>query len=190
MGNLLAAVRVASDERMRGMGILAVLNDEALASPGDEGRRQCTRGVPLGLLGALQKIRRRRVVSAYRPLAHLDAAVPDGAEPRIPIMWRPWTTTASCSAAIAGRPRGIVISDGLQSATVPMADAAEEAVRAGIPVVFASRTGGGTTTRNSYGYPGSSGSAQSRVDQGRMVGREEVASAAASCSQPAWMPRA
>ncbi len=63
---------------------------------------------------------------------------------------------AAIDAIIALRPRGIVIAGmGSGHVPVPMADAAERAVQAGIPVVFATRTGAGTTTTATYGYPGS-----------------------------------
>lgn len=159
MGNLLAAVRVASDERMRGMGVLAVLNDEAhMASLVTKVDANALAAFRSASWGPVAKFVEGRVVSAYRPLSRMSTLpVPDGAEPRIPIIMAALDDDGELlRAAIAGRPRGIVLSAmGSGHVPVPMADAAEEAVRAGIPVVFASRTGGGTTTRNSYGYPGS-----------------------------------
>lgn len=159
MGNLLAAVRVASDERMRGMGVLAVLNDEAhMASLVTKVDANALAAFRSASWGPVAKFVEGRVVSAYRPLSRMSTLpVPDGAEPRIPIIMAALDDDGELlRAAIATRPRGIVLSAmGSGHVPVPMADAAEEAVRAGIPVVFASRTGGGTTTRNSYGYPGS-----------------------------------
>lgn len=158
MGNLLAAVRVASDERMRGMGVLAVLNDEAhMASLVTKVDANALAAFRSPSWGPVAKFVEGRVVSAYRPVSRMSTLpVPDGAEPRIPIIMAALDDDAELlRAAIARRPRGIVLSAmGSGHVPVPMADAAEEAVRAGIPVVFASRTGGGTTTRNSYGYPG------------------------------------
>lgn len=159
MGNLLAAVRVASDERMRGMGVLAVLNDEAhMASLVTKVDANALAAFRSASWGPVAKFVEGRVVSAYRPLSRMSTLpVPDGAEPRIPIIMAALDDDGELlRAAIATRPRGIVLSAmGSGHVPVPMADAAEEAVRAGIPLVFASRTGGGTTTRNSYGYPGS-----------------------------------
>lgn len=159
MGNLLAAVRVASDERMRGMGVLAVLNDEAhMASLVTKVDANALAAFRSASWGPVAKFVEGRVVSAYRPLSRMSTLpVPDGAEPRIPIIMAALDDDGELlRAAIATQPRGIVLSAmGSGHVPVPMADAAEEAVRAGIPLVFASRTGGGTTTRNSYGYPGS-----------------------------------
>lgn len=159
MGNLLAAVRVASDERMHGMGVLAVLNDEAhMASLVTKVDANALAAFRSPSWGPVAKFVEGRVVSAYRPVSRMSTLpVPDGAEPRIPIIMAALDDDGELlRAAIATRPRGIVLSAmGSGHVPVPMADAAEEAVRAGIPVVFASRTGGGTTTRNSYGYPGS-----------------------------------
>ncbi|MBB6334508.1 asparaginase [Schaalia hyovaginalis] len=159
MGNLLAAVRVASDERMRAIGVLAVLNDEAhLASLVTKVDANALAAFRSASWGPVAKFVEGRVVSAYRPLDRMaPLPLPDKSEPRIPIIMAALDDDGELlRAAISTRPRGIVVSAmGSGHVPVPMADAAEEAVRAGIPVVFASRTGGGTTTRNSYGYPGS-----------------------------------
>ncbi len=159
LGNLLAAVRVATDERIRGMGVLAVLNDEAhLASLVTKIDANSLAAFKSASWGPVAKFVEGRVVSAYRPARRLPPLpLPDGSAPRIPIITAGLDDDGDLvRAAIATRPHGIVLSAmGSGHVPVPMADAAQEAVRAGIPVVFASRTGGGTTTRNSYGYPGS-----------------------------------
>ncbi|MDC4233136.1 asparaginase [Actinomyces sp. B33] len=159
MGNLVAAVRVALEPRIRSMGALAVLNDEAhLASLVTKVDANALTAFKSTSWGPVAKVVEGEVVVAYAPVGRprpLPLPPPDA--PRIPILMAGLDDDGEAIRAIcASRPRGLVISAmGSGHVPVAMADAAEEAVASGIPVVFASRTGAGTTTRNSYGYPGS-----------------------------------
>ncbi|QPK81741.1 asparaginase [Schaalia sp. ZJ405] len=159
MGNLVAAVRVALDERTRNMGVLVVLNDEAhLASLVRKVDANALSAFKSLSWGPVARVVEGDVTVVYRPVVrHPALPYPQASPPRIPIVTAGLDDDGELMRlALHARPRGIVISAmGSGHVPVPLADAAEEMVNAGIPVVFASRTGGGTTTQNTYGYPGS-----------------------------------
>jgi L-asparaginase len=154
--NLLAAARVAASEPARGLGTLAVLNDEihaarfvqkshtalpsAFTSPGVG---------PLGLVAEervriLTRVARTPVMAAQdgppRPVALVRWAMGDDGR---------------MLGALAGLGyRGAVI-EGMGAGHVP-ADAAEAvgALAAAMPVVLASRCASGPVFSETYGYPG------------------------------------
>lgn len=159
LGNLVASVRVAVAEQMRGQGVLAVLNDEVhLAkhvAKKDANHLQAFSSSPWGPIARLLEGRLHivnRTTTRPEPLV-----LADDQPPRIPLLSAAYDDDGEAlRAIIATRPRGIVLAAmGSGHLPVAMADAASEAVQAGIPVVFASRTGGGATTSATYGYPGS-----------------------------------
>lgn len=88
LGNLLTAVRVATDERIRNMGVLAVLNDEAhLASLVTKIDANSLAAFKSPSWGPVAKFVEGRFVSAYRPARRLPPLpLPDGSAPRIPII--------------------------------------------------------------------------------------------------------
>ncbi len=159
LGNLVSAVRVAAEPRLRDNGVLVVMNDEVhLAEQVAKQDANSLHAFTSGSWGHIARLLEGRVHIAYRRSprrASLQA--PSDDQVRIPILVAGLADDAALlDAAITTNPRGIVIAAmGAGHVPVAMAEAAGRAVAAGIPVVFASRTGGGSTTQSSYGYPGS-----------------------------------
>lgn len=159
LGNIAAAVLVASDEALRDEGVLVVMNDEVhLArhvAKQDANALQAFGSPPWGPVA--------RVLEGRIHLAHRRSGRPPrlpvrtGEPIRIPVLVATFDDDGTSVDAVAERsPQGIIIAAmGAGHVPVPMADAAERAVTAGIPVVFATRTGAGSTTLATYGYPGS-----------------------------------
>ncbi len=158
-GNLVAAIRVATDPAMRDNGVLVVFNDEVhLATHVTKSDANALAAFSSAGWGPIARRVEDHIYVAYR---RADRATPlqppaPGAI-RVPVLVAAYDDDGSALAAVvATEPDGIVISSmGSGHMPVAMADAAEVAVHAGIPVVFATRTGAGTTTRATYGYPGS-----------------------------------
>lgn len=159
LGNLVAAVRVAAEPNLRDNGVLVVMNDEVhLAEHVAKQDANSLQAFTSGPWGQEARLLEGRVHIAYRRWQRFDPLPPpDDEQVRIPIVMAGLADDGQAlDAIIATNPRGIVIAAmGSGHVPEPLADAAERAVAAGIPVVFASRTGGGSTTRSSYGYPGS-----------------------------------
>ncbi len=159
LGNLVASVRVAFDPELRGNGVLAVMNDEVhLAQQVVKRDSTALQAFTSASWGPIARVVEGRLHVAYRrsgPRVPLPDPTPGPVA--IPLLIAAYDDDgAAIDAIIALRPRGIVIAGmGSGHVPVPMADAAERAVQAGIPVVFATRTGAGTTTTATYGYPGS-----------------------------------
>jgi L-asparaginase len=152
--NLIAAVRVASSAAARGKGVLTVLDDEIhwgpLAKKRHAFRTHAFSSEPFGPLGWVREGEVRFLLTPERRLPHLAWG---GGAPVIPILevgpaMEPAVLEqlTSCDALVLALPGGGHIAD-----TTP---ALLEAMAAKIPVVFASRTGGGETLTHSYGYPG------------------------------------
>ena len=159
LGNLVAAVRVAVEPDLRDNGVLVVMNDEVhLAQHVAKQDANSLQAFTSSSWGQIARLLEGRVHVAYRRsqrMAPLPA--PTDEQVRVPIVMAGLADDGrALGAIIATGSRGIVLA-AMGSGHVPesMADAAERAVQAGIPVVFASRTGGGSTTQSSYGYPGS-----------------------------------
>ncbi|WP_022867971.1 asparaginase [Schaalia vaccimaxillae] len=159
LGNLVAATRVAVDSRLSGMGVLAVLNDEAhLASLVRKVDANALSAFKSVSWGPVAKVVEGSVAVAYSPFTRPSPLpVPDTPKLRIPIIMAGLDDDGdTIRAATSNGVNGLILSAmGSGHLPIDLADAAEEAIKAGIPVVFSSRTGGGTTTRNSYAYPGS-----------------------------------
>ena len=156
--NLLASIRVAVDAASRHRGVLVVLNDEihaarrvrkvnssltnAFASPSfgplgyvDEGRP--VYGSPAGNRAAL--VLPQPFVSPK--VALLETFLGDSGD----------TLAALTPGAFGG---AVIAGFGVGHASPSLALAIEQTA-ASFPVVLASRTGSGSTHRNSYGFPGS-----------------------------------
>jgi L-asparaginase len=152
--NLIGAVRVAASKAARGKGVLTVFDDEIhwgpLAKKRHAFRTHAFSSEPFGPLGWVREGEVRFLLTPERRLPRLTWG--DGA-PVIPILevgpaMEPAVLEqlTRCDALVLALPGGGHIAD-----TTP---ALLEAMAAKIPVVFASRTGGGETLTGSYGYPG------------------------------------
>jgi L-asparaginase len=152
--NLIAAVRVASSAAARGKGVLTVFDDEIhwgpLAKKRHAFRTHAFSSEPFGPLGWVREGEVRFLLTPERRLPHLAWG---GGAPVIPVLevgpaMEPAVLEqlTRCDALVLALPGGGHIAD-----TTP---ALLEAMAAKIPVVFASRTGGGETLTHSYGYPG------------------------------------
>lgn len=161
LGNLVAAARVASDPALRDEGVLAVLNDEVhLAWHVTKRDANALQAFTSDVGGPIARVVEGKLHVAYRRSGERpQLPVPSGEPVRIPVLMAAYDDDCSALDALAAqKPRGVVIAAmGSGHVPVPMADAAERAVRSGVPVVFATRTGGGSTTVATYGYPGSEG---------------------------------
>lgn len=156
--NLLAAVRVAASPSARGLGCVAVMNAEIHAA---RFVRKTDTSSPAAfrsaLCGPVGRVTEGRVGVFVRPPRRRPLRVPDDA---------PQTPVALVRAALGddGRLvdgiaalgyRGLVVEatggGHLPASWVPRL----EALAATMPVVLASRTGGGELLRSTYGFPGS-----------------------------------
>jgi L-asparaginase len=152
--NLVAAARVALHPDARGLGPLAVFDDEVHWAPlirkQHASRTHAFSSAPLGPLGSVLEGHVRIWLKPARRLPHL--AWGQGA-PVIPILevgpgFEPQLLESlRCDALVLSLPGGGHISD-----TTP---AVLKRLATKIPVIFASRTGGGETMEQSYAYPGS-----------------------------------
>jgi L-asparaginase len=157
MGNLVAALRVASNPEARGYGVLVVMNDEIHAA------RDVTKIHTTALnafasppWGPIGHVDRDRVILARRPpREHIPAPF---LEPDVHLI----TLTIGCDDRFlrwlldspSGPPRGVVI-EALGGGRVPpwWLSAIGTAVQHGVAVVITSRTGAGRTI-DGYAYAG------------------------------------
>lgn len=154
--NLLAAVTVAADERMRGLGVLVVLDDQihaarfarkthttatgAFSSPNAGPLGRLTEGEPT----LATRVERRATYPLTRPVTA-----------RVPVLAVGLDDTGDLLAGLAAGCDGLIVA-GLGGGHVPPALAeqlGELAER--VPVVLASRTGAGSVLTHTYGYVGS-----------------------------------
>ena len=150
--NLIAACRVAGSEAARGKGVLVVFDDEIhwapLAKKRHAFRTHAFSSEPFGPLGWVAEGRVRFTLTPEKRLPHLrwggrETVVPileagPGLEPAL------MQSLPRYDALVLALPGAGHVAD-----TVP---AILEAMP--MPVIFASRTGGGETLTRSYGYPG------------------------------------
>lgn len=155
--NVLAAVRVAASPAARGLGVLAVLDDEIHAAAAVAKRHTSSTAAfvsPGG--GPLGRVIEGRVRLDVRP-AHATPHVPvqEGAS------W-PWVPVVR--VGLGAEPRDVTAFSGADAVVVegvggghvperlvgPLADLADR-----VPVVLAARPGAGGTLSRTYGYPGS-----------------------------------
>nr|NLD40717.1 asparaginase [Actinomycetales bacterium] len=156
--NVLSAVVTAADPDARGLGVLTVLDDSAhlarLVSKTDASGVWTFQSPGWGPVGRVHEQRLRMML---RPLRRFEPLpVPAVGEIRIPLVESPFDDDAAWVGPLAaGSPRGIVVNgSGVGHLSERTADALEEALAGGTPVVIASRSGSGTTLERTYGYPG------------------------------------
>lgn len=157
-GNLVAAVRAASCPELAGMGVLVVANDEVhLARTVAKTHATATWTFASPGWGPIARLAEDITVMmrpARRPAA---LPVPDPRQVKIPVLESTAADDGWAIDAVAhDNPDGIVLASlGVGHLSVPARDAAVRAVRSGLPVIFASRTGAGPTLTRAYGYAGS-----------------------------------
>jgi L-asparaginase len=155
--NLLASVVTAAAPESRGLGVLVVMNDEIHAASrvvkADSMAVDAFRSPVLGVLGRLVE---GVPVYGNRPARVRALAAPAGTSPRVALLVTHLDDDGVLlRQAVAAGFDGVVVA-ALGVGHVPAAVAEEVAAAAPqVPVVFASRTGGGTTARAAYGFVGS-----------------------------------
>lgn len=155
--NLLAAVVTAAAPESRGLGVLVVMNDEIHAATrvvkADSMAVDAFRSPVFGVLGRLVE---GAPVYGNRPARVRALDAPTGASPRVALLATHLGDDGELlRQAVTAGFDGVVIA-ALGVGHVPAAVAEEVAAAAPrVPVVFASRTGGGTTARSTYGFVGS-----------------------------------
>lgn len=157
--NLLAAALTASSPAARDMGVLVCLDDTILAA------RHVTKSDSTALAtfvapgwGPLGRIVEGQVRMATRPVERFEALPMPGTDV-IDVAYHEallGDDGRQLTAVIASGPRGLVLSGAggghvSQTAAEPLVKALDE----GLPVVFGTRTGGGSSMVSTYGYPGS-----------------------------------
>lgn len=156
--NLVAAVRTASSEVARGMGVLVVLNEEIQAArevtKTSTLRMQTFRSPDFGILGHADEDR----VSFYRapvrrraPDTEFDVRALD-ALPRVDVAYAyAGSDGTAVRAFVAAGARGIVSAGFAPNAPTPAdVDAMAEAVRGGVTVVQSTRAGSGRVFRGRH----------------------------------------
>lgn len=154
-GNLRAAVRVAADESVRGLGVMVVMGDQLIAaSEATKTHTEATDTFQSRDFGPLGVVDKDRIIVARRP-ARREHIPTSKLEERVDII--------KLSAGADGRfinfaledgARGLVI-EGLGRGNVPVATlpAIERAVGMGLPVVITSRCPRGRVL-DTYAYEG------------------------------------
>ena len=156
--NLLAAIRVAASPKARRLGTVVVLNDEIHAS---RHVRKCLTTSPSTfaspLIGPLGYVSEDRVRILMRPVGRLHVGVPpDAPDARIAQLTVFFDDDGALVEAVPGLGyHGLVLAayggGHVPSWMVPVL----EQVAAQIPVIMASRTGGGEMLTRTYAYAGS-----------------------------------
>ena len=156
--NLLAAVRVAAGEEARGLGAVVVMNDEIHAARFV--RKAHTQNpaaffsAPAGPVGYLHEGRPRVVV---RPVGRRRIELPLDAEPRPVALYKvPFGDDGRLLREVGRLGYEGLVVEALGGGHLPtnMVGILEELARR-LPVVLASRTGGGEVLTRTYGFPGS-----------------------------------
>lgn len=157
--NLMAAVTTAAATASRDLGVLVVMNDEIHAAA----RVAKTDSMDVGafrspVLGRLGRLVEGAPVLANRPARHPALAGPaaDGGSPRVALLTTHLGDDGALlrSAAGAGYDGVVLAALGVGHVSTSVAEAVSTASE-DLPVVFASRTGGGTTAQGTYGFVGS-----------------------------------
>jgi len=156
--NLNAGVRVASADASRDRGVLVVMNDEIHAARWVRKTRASGAGAfespsfgPVGQLDEDQAVY-GGVAAERRPLSLPEPFV----APRVALLETYLGDDGELLEAVADRGfQGVVLAGyGVGHVSSTVAAIVGKVARA-IPVVFASRTGAGSTHRNTYGFDGS-----------------------------------
>jgi L-asparaginase len=160
--NLLASVRAAASPRCRSLGAVVVMNDEVHAAARV---RKAHASSPAAFVspdfGRIGVLSEGALVVGNRPRRWLPLTPPSGGpHPRVAVI----DTCLGDDGALlrlarSGGYRGVVVAGfGVGHVPSDLAEAIGEAVgdtEAAMAVVFASRTGAGTTLRGTYGFTGS-----------------------------------
>ena len=157
--NLMAAVTTAAAPASRDLGVLVVMNDEihaaARVAKTDSMDVAAFRSPVFGPLGRLVE---GRPVYGNRPARHpaLALAVGADASPRVALLvTHLGDDGALLRLAVESGYHGVVLAAlGVGHVSTSVAEAVSTASEH-LPVVFAGRTGGGTTARETYGFTGS-----------------------------------
>ncbi|MGA9746432.1 MAG: asparaginase [Nocardioides sp.] len=156
--NLMAAVTTAAAPTSRGLGVLVVMNDEihaaARVAKTDSMAVEAFRSPVFGPLGRLVE---GTAVFGNRPGRHpaLEGQV-EATSTRVALLTTHLGDDAELLRLVTSAGYDGVVLASLGVGHVPTAVAeAVSAADARMPVVFASRTGGGTTARETYGFVGS-----------------------------------
>ncbi|MFI6299081.1 asparaginase [Nonomuraea sp. NPDC050790] len=154
--NLAAAVRTAADPRARDRGVLVVMNDEIHAAhrvrKAHAGALQAFESGEFGLLGRVVEGAAR---FAGGPVRGAALPYPSG-EARVPMLETHLGDDGGALRTLldAGLDGVVIAAYGVGHVSPALADTIEKAA-ARVPVVLASRTGGGSTLRAAYAFPGS-----------------------------------
>ena len=154
-GNLLAAIVTAASPEARELGCLVVMSDEIHAA--SRVRKSHSTSVsaftsPAG--GPLGHVAERRAYLMNKPPRRLTLPAPDR-EPRVGIYHATLGDDGELLPAFAERLDGLVVAAfGVGHVPATWVPHLEAVVRR-IPVVFASRTGAGSTAINTYAFAGS-----------------------------------
>ena len=155
--NLLAALRTAASPQAAGAGVLVVLNDEIHAARWvrkSHAHRPSAFASPA--VGPIGWIVEQRVRLPLKPQRALPVLPWRGEPPFVPILQFGLGAGAREVEVLAqGEPAGLVVAAAGAGHVPSAAVAGLEALAARAPIVFASRTGAGETSRATYAYPGS-----------------------------------
>jgi L-asparaginase len=155
--NLAGAVTVAADPASRGRGALVVLNDEVhqarWAHKAHSSRLDAFSSAPAGPLGLLAE----GAVHYFHPAGSRARALPvEPFEDSVPLLEAGLEDSgALLDTVVDAGAAGVVVAAGGVGHVSEAAAAAIERALERIPVVIASRTGVGTTFRETYGFRGS-----------------------------------
>jgi L-asparaginase len=160
--NLLAAVTIAASPVARGLGVVVVLGDEVHAARSVRKAHATSISAfrspdfgPLGHVSEGRIVLGRRGTPVHLPDPLVAAALAELERPRVAVLPMTLGQDPALLAALAPGLDGLVIA-GFGVGHVPMSavqtldDLADR-----IPVVLATRTGAGSTARQTYSYPGS-----------------------------------
>jgi L-asparaginase len=156
--NLLAAVQVAAADATRGLGALVVLNDEIHAArfvrKTHTSNPATFRSYPVGPLGWISEDAVRIVL---RPNGHHKLTIPEDA-PQMPVALYHVALgdDGRLLPEIERKGYGGLVVEAMGGGHVPsvLVDTLED-LASKMPVVLASRTGGGEVLRSTYGFVGS-----------------------------------
>lgn len=156
--NLLAAVRVAASPEARGLGVLAVLNDEIhLARYVRKSHTSSVGTFRSATVGAIGYIHEGEVRICLRPTGRVHVPLPGAVRPARIAAWP--VTFDSDDALLRAIPDlgydgAVLLAFGGGHVPSRLVSAVE-AVAKDLPLVLASRTFGGEMLSSTYAYPGS-----------------------------------
>ncbi|MBA4013893.1 MAG: asparaginase [Phenylobacterium sp.] len=154
--NLAAAIRVAASPAARGLGVVAVMNDEIHAARFVAKRHtHKTSAFGSGTIGPLGWVVEDRVRIAFRPAERTPTVIWKGAPPRVILLPMVFGGDPQSLRDLTREPVAGMVVEAVGGGHVPFAmvePLAQLAAKA--PVVLASRTGAGETLEKTYGYAG------------------------------------